>query len=783
MWTNIFRVGEFQVISWFQFLPSELDPTSLHEKSSKAEQKDAATCSVLSAHLKLQNDGFLSTWTNSFVGPWDPSQGVHNPDEKIKLWLFIPGRHSSIVDAAQPAVSKLRVVGRGVWVSPGDSEEVAVALSQAFRNSIERAFRGLSYVRFGDVFAKSHFASTGINFRKIQPICEFVFAATEEAVYIHVIISAKHIRSLNDDDIERVLKRTTSNFVRKGLPVCVSPNGMRGRLTGCCPTDLVKQAYTSKLKASNESAHGLLSITRTSGYQLRGQSCFVEVTLGCPSTSSKDAEEKKSSPKVNAINPNSEEPCLVSSGKGQQSDPFPILERTFIYPAESVMVPVLHRAFARSSLKRFFLKSWTGTSLHELWPFWNFSSSSQFLQCEFLEALGIGLSGTGLKRKGNSSSNSSCSSTSSTGSTSSGKDHAAGIITGDLEADADSLTSRQSGLSSNDQFDNDSKMMVSKRIRSSVTDVFGQAATVASAQNAAKSEFSVADANNSAIGGSTIIQAGSSWDWDDEDRGIGIDIQILLSEFGDFGDFFENDVLNFGEPPGTAESQVIVLPSVDCGDISGSPCTVGIDSLDQRISAVDLTSFENFNQPSSTFTEDIDATKDAKSSVAISHSLVSSNRNFDKLTKAEAMLTFTPEYAAVEIFSSEVGNSIFRNPYLPGSKKVEILLVPSCAYIYSATPPSPSFSDKEESLEKSSKLKPGTGLYAVSSTAHLGKLYTHVKSLPKMIDSKAFNDVMHSHKGQKPSSLSVMNSSSGTSTLQMNNDSCYVQDSAYIIVF
>lgn len=137
------------------------------------------------------------------------------------------------------------------------------------------------------------------------------------------------------------------------------------------------------------------------------------------------------------------------------------------------------------------------------------------------------------------------------------------------------------------------------------------------------------------------------------------------------------------------------------------------------------------------------------------------------------MLTFAPEYAAIEIFSSDFGVSIFRNPYLPGSKKVETSLVPSCGYVYSATPPFPSLSDKEEGLEKSSKLKSGTGLYAVSSTGQLGKLYSHVRSLPKKIDSKVFNDVMHSHKGQKPSSLSVMNSSSGTSALQMNNDSSF----------
>ena len=38
------------------------------------------------------------------------SDHVHNclTDEKIKLWLFLPGRYSSVVDKAQAAVSRLR---------------------------------------------------------------------------------------------------------------------------------------------------------------------------------------------------------------------------------------------------------------------------------------------------------------------------------------------------------------------------------------------------------------------------------------------------------------------------------------------------------------------------------------------------------------------------------------------------------------------------------------------------------------------------------------------------
>lgn len=42
-------------------------------------------------------------------------------------------------------------------------------------------------------------------------------------------------------------------------------------------------------------------------------------------------------------------------------------------------------------------------------------------------------------------------------------------------------------------------------------------------------------------------QIGSQWDWDDDDRGEVMDIQTLLSDFGDFGYFFESEALPFGE--------------------------------------------------------------------------------------------------------------------------------------------------------------------------------------------------------------------------------------------
>ena len=40
-------------------------------------------------------------------------------------------------------------------------------------------------------------------------------------------------------------------------------------------------------------------------------------------------------------------------------------------------------------------------------------------------------------------------------------------------------------------------------------------------------------------------QGGCSWGWGEE--GVVMDIDILLSEFGDFSDFFQEDELDFGE--------------------------------------------------------------------------------------------------------------------------------------------------------------------------------------------------------------------------------------------
>ncbi|KAJ8471301.1 hypothetical protein OPV22_025644 [Ensete ventricosum] len=781
MWTNVFRIGELQAVSWFQFFPCETDSNSLPEKRLKAEQKDAATHLVLSAHLQLQNEGFLSTWTNSFVGPWDPSQGAHNPDEKIKLWLFLPGRHSSIVETAHAAISRLRVVGSGLWLAPGDSEEVGVALTQALRNSLERSLRELSYVRFGDVFTRCHPLTS--NVRRPQPTIEFTFAATEEAIYVHAVVSAKHIRGLCSSDMEKLLWHCSSHSMRDGIPAIVAPTGMRGRLTGCCPSDLVKQVYSSKLKGSNGIAIGMPShMVQSSNCQLRGQKCYVEVTFDCHSDIVMGSNNKQN---TNESHVHNEEPNLTAVGKVQKKhgvDHLPVLERTFIYPAEAVVIPMMHRAFARSFNKSLWLQNWVGTSLSEMWPLWNFSDSSQPELCLALgdafisdpfHGLGVEFNGMRLQKQYNSSSNSISSSISSISRTSSESEHATAVGAGDLEADADSLTCRQSGLSSNDQFENDGPRKVSKRPRTGATDTCVQTGTVLSAtiQDAFMSDYSIAEVDNSGAAGAQNAQVGCHWDWDGDDRGIGMDIQTLLSEFGGFGDFFEDDILAFGEPPGTAESQALIFPAAEFGDVTGSPCNGVMEVSEQNICHAGLASLEGFNHQMVMHTEETTETKtDIPKDTRLSSHAESghSTGKFDYLTKAEAMMTFAPEYAPVETPNSEFSTSIFRSPYVPRSKMVESSSSSSSAYMYNAMPP-PCMESSEKS-EKPTKLTLCELGHEGISSVKSSKLYTHVACGIEKKDNRSVNNDVTSNNGEGLSSICGVKSMNAALTLQKKSE-------------
>ncbi|XP_073128945.1 mediator of RNA polymerase II transcription subunit 13 isoform X4 [Henckelia pumila] len=721
MWTNVFKLGGLNQISWFQFLPHEFDFSTLPDKSVKLDQKDALPRLVLSAHQQLQNEGFLSTWTNSFVGPWDPSQGLHNPDEKIKLWLFLPGQHSSVAEKAQLSVSRLRVLASGLWVAPGDSEEVAAALSQALRNCIERALRGLSYVRFGDVFSKHHpFIQNEELFRRGQPVAEFIFAATEETIFVHVIISAKHVRALSSGDIESFINRSTRH-ANERISVVVSPHGMRGKLTGCCPSNLVKQVYLrpGKFRGSN----GIVGLPYHASQgpgppsQLMGQNCYVEVTLGCL--------DKTVHSHKNSQPPGIENPAIVRGTQIGSSENLSICDKVFVYPAEAVLFPVKQTSFARSALKRFWMQNWAGPSV---------SGCSIFMHCdEWVDSRGGSLlepSGTRSQHGNHSSSNSNCSSNCSISSSSSESDRKT-LGAGDLEADADSLMSRESGLSSLGQPQNADPKIGSKRPRTGTSESFGQAGVVL---NPSTSDYGTMEVNNTtSIVRVSNDQVGSYWGWDDDDRGMEMDIQALLSEFGGFGDFFENDTLPFGEPPGTAESHELPFHASDGGELGSSPCNSLMDVSDQLVLPVGFPTFDSYNHPpapapvenSSKNQEAIKGSASASAPALDTCTMPPLRGEFDHVLKAEALMTFAPEYGAVETPQSEISSVILRSPYVPKSCKVDSASS-SNNYVYSATPPSPFCDGSDEKSTVHSGMKACTEKNDSNSFLKSEKYYTHV---------------------------------------------------------
>lgn len=83
--------------------------------------------------------------------------------------------------------------------------------------------------------------------------------------------------------------------------------------------------------------------------QLRGQNCYVEVTLGCH-----DKIERKN---VNSLNNFSQPNGIDAPATGLCTQSWPsgklsVCEKLFVYPTEAVLVPVMQTSFARSSLKR-----------------------------------------------------------------------------------------------------------------------------------------------------------------------------------------------------------------------------------------------------------------------------------------------------------------------------------------------------------------------------------------------------------------------------------------------
>ena len=114
-------------------------------------------------------------------------------------------------------------------------------------------------------------------------------------------------------------------------------------------------------------------VARTSGCKLRGQNYYLEVTVGRNIPKSEKGELPNSN--IDRCNhPTSGSPSNVIGNQEVSTGNHHFCEKTFIYPPEAVLVPVLQGSYARSSLKRcsnnftiacWFIKTFPGASCDE----------------------------------------------------------------------------------------------------------------------------------------------------------------------------------------------------------------------------------------------------------------------------------------------------------------------------------------------------------------------------------------------------------------------------------
>lgn len=186
-----------------------------------------------------------------------------------------------------------------------------------------------------------------------------------------------------------------------------------------------------------------------------------------------------------------------------------------------------------------------------------------------------------------------------------------------------------------------------------------------------------------------------------------------------------------------------MFPAADSVDVSSSPCPSMMDVQDQILLPVGFSSFDSFNQPPppAILDDSLSKHQEVIKSAAVTNQVNSASASiadeFNHLIKAEALMSFAPEYGAVETPTGESSHSIFRNPYVPKSREVETANSSSNSYFYSATPPlSPCFDACEEKSSVTVNLKTGTGRHDTSSIVQSKKYYTHIESGKEKNDDK-----------------------------------------------
>ncbi|KAL2651163.1 hypothetical protein R1flu_019291 [Riccia fluitans] len=749
MLTNIFRVAGLHQVSWFQLTPDldRLSP-SLSSRKEKSRQ-EAINMQVMMAHLRLQGEGHLSAWTVSRIKDGCATRSA-STDEGLKLWIFQPGRHENISPFVHKIIIGLKVVAGGFWCAPGENEEVGAALAEALRNRLERSLRSLSYIRFGDVFVKCR-RHGPLESRKVLPTCELMFMGSDEALFVHVVVRRKRVRLLAPQDMLLALaQRQRNNHIpaENSLTVAVAPYGLSGRLTGCCPGDLVNVLYRSKLQAFTASSlpFRLVSSSASNNNGATAvQSCYAQVWVGQVEAKVEQAGGAGSKPGSEGTTHGYADPTLDQAREADDEGQVKVAEdakpygKVLIYPTEAVLAPVVPPVPSRTYLRRCWLQEWAGTHWLEdnAVPGLNLKGTVNAPSKDKPQTSGGGAHSSSTSSSSSGSGGGSIKNSGSRGSSgsSSSSESEVGTGGGELDADADSFGSKGGNTTGGGSRNRNPTQIEdgvggnsgSKRNRGKVSGLTGEpSAKVGKVSNSPGEELSaLLDVGSSAVGRKTVgnaaelnvqgslgmgvgtpreggSQAGTPWDWADEGMGLGMGMGMemqtdadILAEFGDFGDFFEDDVLGFGEPPGTAESQSMIFTLGDAVEGVNTPGTICMDSSDPMLLPIlDFPTLEGFGgQPLLPVKEQNARGTKAYSSETIQalgtgqlSPPVTTPAVVDMLAKTESLLLFPPGYARVElpVVKDEVG---FSSTYLPESRKVSSQTTIRDVYVYSAAPP------------------------------------------------------------------------------------------------
>ncbi|KAI5059150.1 hypothetical protein GOP47_0025469 [Adiantum capillus-veneris] len=728
MLTNVYRLG-FRQISWFQLISADGDNTP-PEKWSEGH----VTNRVLVAHTLLQNEGYFSAWTCSdFSGT--------NEGSLIKLWLFLPGRVETINPASQSLLVGLKVLASGLWIISKDCNEVSNALCQALLNRMERGLRTVGYIRFGDVFVKCKaFGSSEPQLRRPLPACEVAFTASEEAIFVHFVLQRKRVRSFSADDIQAALRlhHDSNGELKNSQSVIVAPHGSSGKLVGCYSSDVIQMLHESKVKGETDHLEQSSQGASSNDHSLSSASGFhAEVSF--------TFETLSRLPKGNSLHgaqdmgKSFQEKENKTAAKSSHE-----VQRILLYPPEAVIVPLVPAVPAKVFLKRCWLQKYVGISWLEdelhAGPKSQLNEKSLLANVKTLH----GVRSPSSKSSSSTSSSSGASSvedSSSHSSSTSDSDGEAGAPPGELEADAESLVVKGKQMHGSSRSHLDMEMKGFEDVAALVKwgqsggTAQGEASALKGMKRSSSSGGEISNEgyrslqNRSDVGVQGMVlspnvglgtpkaassQVGTPWNcWPEDDRGLNVGIENdadILAEFGDFGDFFEDDGLGFGEPPGTAESQAMMFPLTDCLDGMGSPGNGCLDYTDPMLLPIlDIPVLEGLD-PEPALVKEVKAAGCISGSQELPESLkspdVAPNNQIlmlNTLPKEEAVLLLAPGYEPVSLpggrdFSHQTA---FKSPYIPGARKAQLDVARgSECYVYGATPPpSPTLQVQERKRE------------------------------------------------------------------------------------